>query len=406
MRRALLAAVLTAIAVLPAAAQEKPKDWQPPPIEQIPNHRELWRQVLIELGTYAKTRNPNFIVLARDGVELVVKGRREVAWEQARDPDGRTFEKRLPLGSIFRPYVKILDGIVIDGLYCGPARLTEPLDQAIETRREEDARLADEKRRGIRHPPVGEPMGPFSIDPQVELKRAEELKVKAARDERLRHVLRALGALRASDRTILSIEDCHSPAEMQSAFAQGARDHVTTFAAASDSKLDLLPAGHPFAENAAPVTAIPGARNWLPMLRGDRLGSRRQWVMALRGSNYDVLVVDVAYRGSDPLTAADVAALKFKNLGAPRLVLADLPIGRAYDWRWYWRKDWQAGNPPFLFGVDSREPGAYIVDLDNPGWKEVLGKYIAGIMDLGFDGVVLDDLDTYLWFERLMPIPD
>jgi len=34
----------------------------------------------------------------------------------------------------------------------------------------------------------------------------------------------------------------------------------------------------------------------------------------------------------------------------------------------------------------------------------MLGKYIAGIMDLGFDGVVLDNLDTYLWFEDLMPL--
>jgi len=49
-------------------------------------------------------------------------------------------------------------------------------------------------------------------------------------------------------------------------------------------------------------------------------------------------------------------------------------------------------------------PGSYVTDVDDPQWKELLGKYLAGIIDLGFDGVVLDDLDTYLWFEELMPL--
>ena len=114
--------------------------------------------------------------------------------------------------------------------------------------------------------------------------------------------------------------------------------------------------------------------------------------------------MDVGWRGVDMFNKADIARLKLKSLGEPRLVLAEMPMGRAFDWRWYWQQGWQAGNPPFLFAVDKREPGAFITDPLSPQWLEILGKYIAGVMDLGFDGVMMDDIDTYLWFEDLMPL--
>jgi len=400
--RLLLALLLTA--AIPALAQERPRDWEPPPVERIPNHRELWRQVVIELATYAKKRNPNFIVLVRGGVELPVKGDREAEWDDAKDPAGLNFEKRLPLGTRFRPFLKYLDGMVFNNLYCGPYKFDKPLAQAAKARRDLDAQLADERKKGIRRPPVPLPVGPFSIDPQEELKRSEEIKRLAEIEEHQRRILYAFDAMRDNDRTVLSIETCATQAEADAALAAADRDHVLSFAAADDSKLDRLPTGHVRYENSKPVTDIAATRNWLAMVRGDRFGTRSEWVTALTKVNFDAILIDVVHRGSDPLVKADIAAVKFKALGAPRLALADLPIGKAYDWRWYWQKGWEAGNPPYLFAPIAEEPGSFVADLGDPAWKEILGKYLKGIMDLGFDGVVLDDLDTYLWFEDLMPL--
>ncbi len=399
-----LLAIATLLAGFPARAQQRPPGWEPPPISQIPNFREEWRQVVQTLATYAKGRNPNFVVLMRGGAELLVKGEREADWEQERDPDGLTYEKRLPLGTVFREFIQPLDGLVLDGLYCGPYKLDKPLAEAIRERRALDAKLAEERGHGIRRPPVAVAVGPFSIDPQVELKRAAEVRRLAATAERQRREIYAVDAMRSFGRTVMSVENCASAAEADAARSHALRDRVLTFAADGDARLDVLPPGHAPLENADPVTTITAARNWLPMLHGDRYGIRAEWVAALAGTNYDVLVVDVAHRGTDPLTKADVAKLHFKNLGPPRLVLAELPIGRAFDTQWYWQKGWAVGNPPFLYAPDSSQPGAYIADLANPQWKELLGKYIAGIMAVGFDGVMLDDLDTYLWFEDLMPL--
>ncbi len=395
-----------ALAMLPAAAGavEKPRDWQPPPVRSIPNHREEWRKVVIELASYAKTRKPDFVVLVRGAPELVVKGEREAAWEEIRDPAGQTFEKRLPLRATFRPYVKVLDGMVVDGLYCGPDALDKPLDKAIKDRLELDAQLADEKARGINRPPVPTPFGPFSLDPKEELRRAAELRRTAEREERQRRLIYALNALRLEGRRILSIDDCKDQKAVDAAYKAAERDRVATYAATDADTLTRLQKGHPRAENAQPVTTITAVRNWMPLLSADRFGTKAEWIMAMERTNHDALLIDVAHRGNQGLTKDDVHRLRFKELGAPRLVLADMPIGRAFDRRWYWQKGWETGNPPYLVAPVEGAPGHFITDLADPKWKELLGKYLIAIMDAGFDGVVFDDLDTYLWFEDMNPL--
>ncbi|MBC7908788.1 MAG: hypothetical protein H7Y60_18835 [Rhodospirillaceae bacterium] len=399
-----LSALIALMLAFPAAAMDKPRDWQAPPVASIPNHREDWRNVVMELSAYAKGRNKDFVVLVRGGTELVVKGERETQWEELRDPNGKTFEKRLPLRTVFRPYLKTLDGLVLDGLYCGPDALGKPLDKAIRERLDLDATLAEERARGIQRPPVPTPFGPFSLDPREELRKAAEIRRMAEREERQRRQLYAVDAMRQLGRRILSIESCKTQKDVDAAYKGSEHDRVLTYAGVETDNLNTLPKGHPRGENAQPVTTITAAKNWLPLLRADRFGTKAEWVMSMEKTNQDVLFIDVAHRGTDALTKEDVKRLKYKEMGAPRLMLAVLPVGKAYDGRWYWQKGWEAGNPPFLFAPIPEEPGSFVTDMADPKWKELLGKYLAGIMDLGFDGVVLDNLDTYLWFEELMPL--
>lgn len=403
MRFATLAAVLL-LAAAPALALDKPRDWVPPAPESVPNHREVWRSVVIELASYAKSRRKDFVVLARGGVELVIKGEREVVWEGLQDPHGRTFEKRLPLGSAYRPYLKVLDGIVLDGLYCGPAALDKPLAEEIKARTELDRTIAEERARGIHRLPVPQPLGPFSLDPKEELRRAVDVKRAAERAERQRRVIYAIDAMRGAGRRVLSIDNCKTTREADAAAKAADRDRVLSYAASGNPKLDSVPRGSPRAENAAPIATITAARNWLPMTTVDKYGSKAEWLMALEKTNHDVLAIDPTYRGAEPLTQDEIKRLKFKELGAPRLVLAALPVGTAQDGRWYWQKDWEAGNPPFLFAPIAGQPGVFITDVGDMQWKKAIGQMVTWLQDLGFDGIMLGDLDTYLWFEDLMPV--
>jgi len=404
MRKLAALASLFLLLAAPAMALDTPRDWQPPPPESVPNHREIWRSVVIELARYAKARKNDFVVLVRNGSELVVKGAREAEWDEVQDPDGRFFEKRHPLGQPFRPYVNAIDGLIMDNLYCGAEAFGKPLDQAIKERQDLDKVLADERAKGIHRPAMPQPMGPFSLDPAEEIRRAAEVKREAEKLEHQRRVLYAIEAVRQAGRRILSLEQCKTAKDVQAAYRDGIRDRVLTYAHGGDDVLNRIPSGHPWGENADPVPTLNQARNWLPVLRANQFGSKAEWVGAMERTNHDMLLVDVAYRGVDGLSYADILRLKYKKLGSRRLVFAVLSLGRAYDWRWYWQKDWRVGSPPFLFAPDNDDPGAYITVMENAQWKELLGKTLVGIVDAGFDGVVLDDTDTYLWFEELMPL--
>ena len=405
-RTGLWAAILATafLAAGSAMALERPMDWVYPSVLSIPNHREIWRSVMIELSGYAKNRQKNFIVLMHGGSELVVKGEREVVWDMVQDPRGRMVEKRLTQGVPFRPFIKLLDGVIVDGLYCGDFAFDVPVDEAVKKLRDENQTLAAERARGVSRLPVASAnFGPFSNDPQVELKRAAEIRRKLEIADKKQVITYAAMALRDEGRLILSNEKCADAKQGDRAFANGQRDHVVSHISAGTA-LSKVPKGHAWGENGNAVTNMSSAKNWFASLKGEAYASKAEWLMALENSNYDVLVVDVSQRGTDPLTKDDVRGLKFKHLGSQRLVLASLPLGRAFDWGWYWKKEWKAGNPAFLFSPDDAEPGAYATDLGDAKWKEILGKYMMGILDMGFDGVVFEDVDTFLWYEDLMPI--
>jgi hypothetical protein len=396
-------AVAALLAAAPAGAVDTPPDWTPPPLEQIPNFRDQTREVVLQLAAYAKKRNPGFVVLMRGGIELLVKGEVEAQWDDIQDPKGINFTRRLPVGARMRPLVKALDGLVLNGLYCGPDRLEKPLAELIKARLELDAQMAAERKQGITRQPTPTPMGPFSIDPKEELRRAAEVRAQIRHGEHLRRLLYAVDAMTSEGRPLYSLEACPNPAAADAAFRDGHRDKVDSFAVVGDGRLDQIPRTRPHHENATAVSSVIAAHNWLPILKSDRFGSRAEWMMAMQETNYDMVVVDIAHHGADPLNKDDVYRLKFKKVGQRRLVLAELPIGRAFDWRLYWQKGWEAGNPPFLFAVDD-QPGTFITDTASGEWRQILGKYITYAMDLGFDGVMLDDVDTYLWFEDLMPL--
>lgn len=404
----LMVVLLTGTAI-PASAQvfgERPVDWVPPPPETVPNHREQWREVVIGLASYAKGRKSNFAVLVENGAELVAKGEREVEWEELQDPGGVFFEKRLPEGAIFRPYLTVIDGVVVPGMYCGDNRLGKSLDQAMADwkKREEDSARA--RARGINLPRVAQDKGPFSSDPATERKRALEVKRAAETQERLRRLLLVINALNRPGQRVLSYDACPTDAAVKDAFEAANRDGVLESASVAPSLADLtIPSGVPWGENSASITSLQRARNWLAPVRPTQFYSKTDWLTAESRNNYDMVVVDLNY-GTEGISAADVELLKFKKMGPRRLVLARLPVGKAYDTAWYWKPDWRVDNPAFLFAPDGQQAGVFITDVGNPQWRELLGKTLKGIIDVGFDGVVLTEVDTYLWFEDLMPLSE
>jgi len=125
--------------------------------------------------------------------------------------------------------------------------------------------------------------------------------------------------------------------------------------------------------------------------------------LALNETNFDAVVVDVYHRGRTAFQRSHVNGMKFKKLGAKRLALAYMNIGRADTSRYYWKSGWREGRPGFLGSPVLGEPDSHYVQYWNPAWKKIITgdtkSYTYGIIAQGYDGVVIDGVDSYLFFE-------
>jgi len=152
------------------------------------------------------------------------------------------------------------------------------------------------------------------------------------------------------------------------------------------------------------------AWHWYDTFQGNRpLMAAQSWTYHLdkidadkiAQSTADVLVIDTAKNeGRVPLTKAEVAKLKLKPDGKPRLVLSYMSIGEAETYRWYWRDYWKGDDMPgWQVAENCAWPRAHMVKFWHDGWKDIIyaGRqtYIKRIIDAGFDGVYLDNVDVY-----------
>ncbi len=313
------------------------------PLDQIPNYRGMMRDIVEEMAKYARSRDPKFQIVARPGFDLLNFSQREYDLaEIKRDPSKIiAIETIRQVGTPMRRYMQAIDGFILDGQYCSALRV-----------------------------------------PRADL--------AAARKEGLR---------------ALAIDTCPEDGAVVRALQTAARDGIVTYATTTnDPSFSTLPKYRPIPENPGNVENLSTARNMMVLLSARSFSSREDWINAMSTNNYDILLIDAFDRNDKPLTKSEVHSLKFKQIGARRLVLAHIDIGRADDSRYYWQKDWVPGNPSWIGGMTPEVPGQYFVEFWNPAWKAIIGKYFAGILDLGFDGVVLDGVESYRRWEAKTPV--
>jgi cysteinyl-tRNA synthetase len=113
--------------------------------------------------------------------------------------------------------------------------------------------------------------------------------------------------------------------------------------------------------------------------------------------------MDYSFDGSDAnrFTPNHITALKTKPDQKRRRVIAYMSIGEAESYRFYWQPGWTVGNPGFLEEENSDWPGNYKVRYWDAEWQKIIFEYLTRIVQAGFDGVYLDIVDAYEYFEDL-----
>lgn len=129
----------------------------------------------------------------------------------------------------------------------------------------------------------------------------------------------------------------------------------------------------------------------------------------IAASGYDLAVIDYSADGSATraFTPALLDSMKRKPDGSRRIVLAYMSIGEAEDYRFYWQQEWTRTPPTWLDAENPDWPGNYKVRFWDPTWQNlILGHpeaYLDRILAAGFDGVYLDIIDAFEYYEETRP---
>lgn len=217
------------------------------------------------------------------------------------------------------------------------------------------------------------------------------------------NMLPYLGIALENDLTVLVTDYCWSEDMIEDSYFQNDEKGFISFAA-DHRELDDVPAFPPSPHdvNSDNISGLTDARNFLYVLDPEPFGPKDAFLGALRDTEYDLLIIDAFFDGQ-MLSADDIGSLKVKSSGGERLVIAYMSIGEAEDYRFYWKDDWKGHPPSWLDRENPDWEGNYKVRYWDPEWQDLIfggeGAYLDRIIDNGFDGVYLDLIDAYEYFE-------
>ncbi len=303
----------------------------------ILDYREEMRKFVQSISDFSRKIRPDFTIIARGGLRLLVK----------RDEEDET--KTYPA----RTYIRSIDGILVEGLDFGIPKIGMP-------------------------PPDAD-------------KQKEKMKlVEQAKDAGLK---------------VMVLDYAKDKKLIDEAYKRNkAKGYVSFTAPTRIPDIASLPEypKRPADENAVSVLSLKDVRNFLVIGNSAAFGRQDEFALKMHGTNYDAVIVNV-FHGRLPLTKRAVETLKFKAAGGKRMVLAFMDIGTAASYNFYWKNNWREGSPLWISAPVRGNPDKFSVEYWNPEWRRIItgnpGSYVYGIIDQGFDGVVLGGLDTFKYFE-------
>ncbi len=204
---------------------------------------------------------------------------------------------------------------------------------------------------------------------------------------------------------VFAMDFANTPATVDAAFrAQRDNGLVGTVVHKRRDELTELPPYpvRPFNENPKNVLSVGDIRNLAYISDPAAFGRQDEFALKVHGTNFDAIIVDPIH-GRTPLSRQAVETLKYKKLGARRLVFARLDIGTAASYHFYWRPEWREGSPFWISAPFPTNPDRYFVEYWRPAWQQIVSgspdSIIYALVVQGYDGVVLEGMRSYRFFE-------
>lgn len=210
---------------------------------------------------------------------------------------------------------------------------------------------------------------------------------------------------KSTGNVILVTDYCYTHTKMDDSYAKNNAKNYISFAA-DDRELSQIP-DYPltvYNENSEMITSIHDVKNFLYLINPSNYATKTEFVNAIKATNYDLLIMDFFF-GDDnqEFNATEVEQLKQKANGGTRLIVSYMSIGEAEDYRYYWDESWAVGSPAWLKEENPEWEGNYKVEYWNADWQAIIlgseNAYLDKIIDAGFDGVYLDIIEAFEYFE-------
>ena len=258
----------------------------------------------------------------------------------------------------------------------------------------------------------GEPNSPLAISyldaidghGQEDLYYGYDIDNVASPAESIAYLTGFLNRSKSAGNTILAIDYCWTPAFVDQSYQNNFNQAYISFAA-DDRELRTIPT-YPspiFNENSEAILSLSQAKNFLYLINNDTFDTKQDFIDAVTATNYDLLVMDLFFWDGNSFSSQEVSQLKNKANGGKRLVICYMSIGEAEDYRYYWNSDWASNKPVWLDAENPDWPGNYKVKYWESDWQKIIygnsDSYLTKIQNAGFDGVYLDIIDAFEYYE-------
>jgi cysteinyl-tRNA synthetase, unknown class len=205
-------------------------------------------------------------------------------------------------------------------------------------------------------------------------------------------------------KTILVTDYCSTHSKMDNSYTQNHAANYISFAADHRDLNDIPIYPNPiYAENNSVVTSISSVKNFLYLINPENFSTKESFINAVTATNFDLLIMDLFFNDNEAFTSTEIGQLKSKSNGGKRIVIAYMSIGEAENYRYYWQTTWRVKNPKWIAGENPDWPGNFKVWYWEKEWQDIIygndSSYTKKILNANFDGVYLDIIDAFEYFE-------
>lgn len=203
---------------------------------------------------------------------------------------------------------------------------------------------------------------------------------------------------------VLVTDYCSTTSKMNDSYVQNYSKGYISFSA-DHRELDNIPSypSTSFRVDTNDINLLSDAQNFLYIINTANYESKASFISAVASTNYDVIIMDINFN-NEFFNSSEINMLKQKANGGLRKVICYMSIGEAENYRYYWQSFWNATPPQFIVAENAQWAGNYKVKYWDKEWQSIIygssNSYLSRILQAGFDGVYLDIIDGFEYFEN------